>query len=95
MKILQQAGVPAGAKLDSQDQVNDPHLEARGLFIEDNHPEMGKWKMLGIPWKLSDTPGGIWRHAPLLGQDNEYVFGELLNMPQKEINKLIEEEVIA
>jgi crotonobetainyl-CoA:carnitine CoA-transferase CaiB-like acyl-CoA transferase len=44
----------------------------------------------GIPWRLSDTPGRISRPAPLLGEHNQYVFGDLLGLPDVEIHRLIE-----
>jgi crotonobetainyl-CoA:carnitine CoA-transferase CaiB-like acyl-CoA transferase len=43
---------------------------------------------------LSDTPGVIKRHAPIEGQDNDYVYGELLGFSKEEIANLITEEVI-
>ena len=43
---------------------------------------------------MSKTPGKIRCHAPLVGEHNDYVFGELLGMPQDEIDGLKEEKVI-
>jgi crotonobetainyl-CoA:carnitine CoA-transferase CaiB-like acyl-CoA transferase len=48
----------------------------------------------GIPWRLSGTPGRISRPAPLLGEHNQYVFGELLGLPEAEIRRLVEAEAI-
>ena len=93
MEILQRAGVAAGPSLDIEELVNDPHLRERGFFIEIDQPEMTKtWPIL--PWKQTDTLKGDYYHAPLLGEHNDYVFGQLLGMPQDEIAHLVEEKVI-
>jgi crotonobetainyl-CoA:carnitine CoA-transferase CaiB-like acyl-CoA transferase len=44
----------------------------------------------GIPWRLSNTPGRIRRPAPLLGEHNQYVFGDLLGLSATEIQRLAE-----
>jgi crotonobetainyl-CoA:carnitine CoA-transferase CaiB-like acyl-CoA transferase len=72
----------------------DPHIRERNLFIEIEHPELGKRLVVGPPWRLSGTPVKVRRPAPLLGEHNQYVLGELLGMPQSEIDQLIEEQVV-
>ena len=58
------------------------------------HPKSGPEVIYGVPWKLSDTPGGIRSGAPLLGGDNEYVFKGLLKVSDEEYDRLVEEKVI-
>jgi len=94
MEILQQAGVAAVPSFDSELLFNDPHVRERGLFEEVNHPLMGKRVVISPPWKLSETPTPPSRHAPLMGEHNEYVFGELLGMSLREIAELKEKEII-
>lgn len=94
MEILQKAGVMAGASLDMQELMEDPHLNERDFFADMDHPEMGKMRLVGLPWRLSDTPKGNYQHAPLLGEHNDYVFGELLGMSKEEIRRLEEDKVI-
>jgi len=48
----------------------------------------------GIPWRMSETPCEVWRAAPTLGQDNDYVYGELLGMSSQQIAELVERKVI-
>ena len=43
---------------------------------------------------MSETPCEVWRAAPTIGQDNEYVFGELLGMSGGQIADLVERKVI-
>lgn len=92
---LQAHGVPASAVATGRTLVEDAHLGARGFLVELTHPRMGTFLAPGIPVRLSDTPGTIHRHAPLLGQDNDYVFGELLGLEPAAIAALEREGVIA
>jgi benzylsuccinate CoA-transferase BbsF subunit len=92
--ILQKAGVAAAPFLISKDQYHDPYFKARGTFVNITHPKSGPEVIYGVPWKLSDTPGGIRSSAPLLGGDNEYVFKGLLKVSDEEYNRLVEEKVI-
>jgi benzylsuccinate CoA-transferase BbsF subunit len=91
---LQKAGVAAYPSLDSKDMINNPQVQARGFFVELEHPEVGKRRHMGIPWKMSRTPCEVRRPAPCLGQDTEYVLGEILGMSREEISALREREVL-
>ena len=91
---LQAAGVAAFPPLMNRELAEDPHLNARGFFVEKEHPEVGVRKHPGIPWRMSETPCQVWRAAPVMGQDNDYVFGELLGMSSQQIADLVQREVI-
>ena len=95
MEILQKAGVAAAPVMKGNDLSNDPHLNQRDYFVESDRPNApGKW-LAGPSWKMSDTPGGIRRrHGPEEGEDNEYVYRELLGISTDEIERLVAEEVI-
>ena len=95
MHLLQSVGIAAALSYSIGDLISDPHVKERGFFSQIEHPEVGKRIMYGTPWRLSATPAKIYTPAPLLGQHNNYVFRELLNMSQREINKLVEDEVIS
>jgi crotonobetainyl-CoA:carnitine CoA-transferase CaiB-like acyl-CoA transferase len=71
------AGVPAGPIHDYAQAVADPHTLAREMVVEMEHPEAGTVYGLGIPVKLSATPGSIRRPAPLLGQHTGEILAEL------------------
>ena len=94
MERLQASGVAAMPSFSAEELFADPHLEEREVATEVNHPVMGKQVVLNPPWKFSETPASIERAAPLMGQHNDYVFGELLGMSKQEINQLTEEGVI-
>jgi benzylsuccinate CoA-transferase BbsF subunit len=93
-EILQKAGVAAMPSFSNEEIFSDPHFKARELAVEVEHPSMGKQVVLGPPWRLSETPARVTKSAPTIGENNEYVFGELLGMSGKEIARLIEEEII-
>jgi len=94
MARLQEQGIAAGVVQDASDLANDPQLRARGFFVELDHPELGKTIFDATPIKLSDTPARYSRAAPVLGQDNDYIYSELLGMSQDEVAELREQGVI-
>jgi crotonobetainyl-CoA:carnitine CoA-transferase CaiB-like acyl-CoA transferase len=95
MELLQSAGVAAGALQNAED-VNewDPQLEARGTFFDLDHPVIGEARFEGTPITFSRTTQQTWRSAPLLGEDNHYVFGDLLGLSAQEIAELESDGVI-
>ena len=56
---------------------DDPHVQAREMVVEVDHPVVGPMKTLGVPVKLSATPGAVRRPAPLLGQHTDEILAEL------------------
>jgi len=92
--VLQTQGVAAAPVLSRKEKFSDPQLQARQDFVKTTHPVAGEELLDANPWRLSATPPEIYRHAPLVGEHNDYVYGELLNLSAAEINRLKEEEVI-
>jgi crotonobetainyl-CoA:carnitine CoA-transferase CaiB-like acyl-CoA transferase len=76
VEALSAAGVPCGPIHDYAQVVSDPHTLARDMVVELEHPVEGTVRALGMPLKLSDTPGEIRRPAPLLGEHTEEVLRE-------------------
>ena len=76
MKILAGAGVPCGACLDTGEVMSDPHLIAREMIVEVQHPVRGPYITAGNPIKLSASPTTI-SAAPLLGQHRQEILKEL------------------
>src|SRR5262249_7145851 len=93
-RSLQQAGIAAYPSLDGRDMLANPHVAARGFFVELEHPEVGRRRHLGIPWKMSRTPCEVRRPAPCLGQDTDYVLGAVLGLSREEISSLRAKEVL-
>ena len=94
MEILQKAGVAAGASLNIKDLVADPQLKARNFFVEMEHPVIGSLILPGLPWRHNGRRKGNYTRPPLLGEHNDFVFGELLGLPPDEIARLKEDKVI-
>ena len=93
MLALQKAGVPAGVCQTTEDRCdNDPQLRALEWLTEITGTKIGRWPVAEVPVKLSESPayvgGRIDRGAPCYGEDNEYVYGELLGMSKRQIEEL-------
>ncbi|MFC4003507.1 CaiB/BaiF CoA transferase family protein [Prauserella oleivorans] len=71
------AGVPAGPIRDYRQSCADPHTLAREMVVEMDHPREGTVRALGIPVKLTGTPGAIRRTAPGLGEHTDEVLRAL------------------
>jgi crotonobetainyl-CoA:carnitine CoA-transferase CaiB-like acyl-CoA transferase len=89
MALLQGQGVAAGVVQDASALAKDPQLRARGFFIE-----LGKTRADGVPVRLSETPAQYRRAAPILGQDNDYVYGELLGLSEGELARLRQQGIV-
>jgi len=95
MATLQAAGIAAGVVQNVEDQFRrDPQLAARGFFEEIAHAKKGTVVATGIPLGLTGTPGRTSGAGAAIGQDNGYVFGELLGMSAQEIQAGIDAGVI-
>jgi benzylsuccinate CoA-transferase BbsF subunit len=92
--LLQKNGVAATPLLTTDRIFADPHFNQRKTFVHVDHPVAGAEVVYNLPWKLSSGSRKKFRHAPLLGEHNDYVFGKLLGLSQKEISDLAKEEVI-
>jgi crotonobetainyl-CoA:carnitine CoA-transferase CaiB-like acyl-CoA transferase len=96
---LQAAGVAAGVCQTAEDRCDrDPQLAALAWLTEVTGTKIGTWPVAEVPVKLSETPpyigGPVNRGAPCYGEDNEYVYGDLLGMTSREIGELVEKGVI-
>jgi benzylsuccinate CoA-transferase BbsF subunit len=77
MDLCQANGCPTTALFTVQEVAEHPHLAEREFFVELEHSELGRLRTLGAPIRLPDCPGGPRRAAPLLGEHNREVLGEL------------------
>ena len=77
LERLDRDGVPAGPINSYAEALADPHALARRMIVDLTHPGAGPIKALGIPVKLSETPGAVDRAAPLLGQHTSEILTEL------------------
>jgi CoA:oxalate CoA-transferase len=94
VSTLAEAGVPAAPVNNVAEMVADPHLQAREMFVELEHPTYGPVKITGTPLKLSETPGKVERLAPLPGEHNQAIFSGLLGYAPEDLARWQEEGVI-
>ena len=66
-------GLPCGPINDYEQVFADPHIRARGMVVETDHPTLGRLQTLGSPVKMSATPPLTGRRAPLLGEHTREV----------------------
>jgi crotonobetainyl-CoA:carnitine CoA-transferase CaiB-like acyl-CoA transferase len=85
MEMCQEAGCPITAVFTVAEAAEQPHLKARDYFVDMEHPHLGRLRNLGAPFKLPASPGGPVRPAPLLGQHNKEIYGDLLGFSEAEI----------
>ncbi len=85
--------VPCAPVSGPEELLNDPHYQARGFWIEVDHPETGKLTYPGAPFKMSETPWQVGR-APLLGEHNEEIYCRRLDYSKQDLVVLRETGVI-
>jgi crotonobetainyl-CoA:carnitine CoA-transferase CaiB-like acyl-CoA transferase len=95
MNMLQEAAVPSAVVNNAEDLASDPQLESRGFFIQVPHPVFGNISFDATPIRLNRTPARFWQAAPQLGQDNRYVYQELLGLSEEQFQQYIDKGVIA
>ena len=93
-KILQKVKVAATPVMNCEDQLVDPHFIANKTFFEVQHPVVGKEIIYNNPAWLSDMPPTFQRHAPSLGENNDFVLKELLGYSQQEVTELVKQQII-
>jgi crotonobetainyl-CoA:carnitine CoA-transferase CaiB-like acyl-CoA transferase len=94
-ELLQAKGVPAGAVQNAEDlNEHDPQIASREVFFEMDHPVIGRARFEGDPIHFSALEPDNWRSAPLLGEDNEYVFKDVVGVGDEEYDELQAEGVI-
>jgi crotonobetainyl-CoA:carnitine CoA-transferase CaiB-like acyl-CoA transferase len=86
--LLDPAGVPCGPINSIAQVFEDPHALARDMVVELEHPKAGRTRAIGLPIKLSATPGKVVRPAPLFGQHTREVLAEF-GFGAAEIEELI------
>jgi len=80
----QKMGMTWGYICDTKDLMESPQYQHRGYFTEIDHPVAGRLTYPGMPLRWGD---GVWelRPAPLLGQHNAEVYGDILGWSQEDL----------
>ena len=87
-KWLAEMGFPCAPVYEAHEAMWDPHLEARGMWVEVEHKAAGSYKIPNFPVKFSETPGEVTGAAPMLGQHTREVLKELLGKTDEELDAL-------
>ncbi len=90
MHRLQAAGVAAAPVLESSRMFEDPHLRARNFFRKQHQPSSGEYEYVGPLWQFPETPIEYRQPPIMFGEHNDYVYRDLLKLPEDEIAALRE-----
>ena len=77
LAVLEEAGVPCGPISNYAEVFDDPHIQARGMVQEMDHPVGGKVRVLGPAVKMSETPARLTRRSPLFGEHTAELMREV------------------
>jgi crotonobetainyl-CoA:carnitine CoA-transferase CaiB-like acyl-CoA transferase len=94
LDLLRTAGVPAGAVRPIDAVLADAQIAARDMIATVPHPTIGAFRTLGVPVKLSDTPGQVRTAPPLLGQHTAFVLEHDLGLGTADIAALARSGVV-
>ena len=94
MILLQQAGVPAGPSQDILRVFQEEQLAEVGYFSRVETRDGEVRDLPGLPWRFDGDREPILTEAPELGQNNNYVYRELLGLAQEDLDRLVAEQII-
>src|SRR6202007_2666825 len=86
---LRHASVPAFKSMSSIDLCSDEYLWGRQAFRMVDHPHNGPRPIIGPSWRMEPDMAAVERGAPVLGEHNDYVYREILGLPQERMDDLI------
>lgn len=89
VELFQSFGVPCGIVQSPEEMHADPQLAHRHHYWTLEHPVMGARTYDAAAFRLSKTPGALTKAAPCLGEDNEYVYRELIGLSEEEFVELL------
>jgi crotonobetainyl-CoA:carnitine CoA-transferase CaiB-like acyl-CoA transferase len=85
---LTKAGIPWGPVNTIADVIASPQIAAREMMLDVEHPTLGTLTLPGIPVKLSASPGAVRKAPPLVGEDNDRVYRDVLGFTEREVAQL-------
>jgi formyl-CoA transferase/CoA:oxalate CoA-transferase len=86
--LLVDNGIPVGAINNLAELVEHPQVKARDSLVETDHPKVGKVKVVGVPVRLSATPGAVRSPSPTLGQHTDEVLKDVLGLQDADVAAL-------
>lgn len=94
INLFTRASLPCSPIYSMEQICAEPVIAHREMLVELDQPVAGKVKIVGSPIRLSETPGKVLAHAPLLGEHTRSILTNILNYSQDRIQKLEIEGVI-
>ena len=85
---LQEAGIPAGPLMHEEHVFKDPHIKESGFFVPIDHPEIGTHLYPGTTYKMSKIPFQVRKPPVRLGEDNDYIYRDVLGLSEGEYDQL-------
>ena len=92
-RFFNHAGIPAGPVYAMDSALNHPQTRHREMVVSQPHPVLGEVSLLGLPVKLSETPGAVHRIPPELGEHTDAILREM-GVSDDEISRLREREIV-
>jgi crotonobetainyl-CoA:carnitine CoA-transferase CaiB-like acyl-CoA transferase len=92
--VLLEAGVPVGAINTIDQLVEHPQVKARGSIVDMAHPRAGPVRVVGVPVRLSRTPGAVRTPSPRLGEHSAETLRNVLGLGEEEVARLIRDKVV-
>jgi formyl-CoA transferase/CoA:oxalate CoA-transferase len=86
--VLTRAGIPCGSVRTVDEALREPQLRARDMICELDHPVAGRISVLGVPIKMSATPGRVTTAPPVLGQHTESILREDAGLTPDDVERL-------
>src|SRR5262249_61590107 len=86
-RILNENGVPCGPIYQMDQAMEHPQVHHREMVLERPHPTLGTVRLLGIPLKLAETPGAVYRVPPQLGEHTDEILRSI-GVPDSELDRL-------
>jgi formyl-CoA transferase len=93
LELLERAGVVAGPIYNMQQVYDDPQVKARDMVVDLTDDELGVLRHIGVPIKLSETPGSVRNRAPALGEHSREIM-EGAGYTVDEVEALVDSEIV-
>jgi len=93
-ELLAAAGIPYSPVATVGEVAGSEQVRARDMLIDVEHPQLGTLALLGMPLKLSGTPGAVTKAPPLPGEDNTAVYGRLLGLSPDRLDEMRSDDLI-
>ena len=93
LEEMNKQDIPCGPIMSTKELIEDPSLRSRGIMVEVEHSERGRFMTVGCPMVLSDSPVEV-RSSPLLGEHTEEILAEVMGYDKAQVEQLREEGVV-